>query len=52
MVSSGAAALSLLPAVLTLGAEKLRIKARSPARRRAWGPKLQTVRARKEEEPK
>ena len=52
MASSGAAALSLLPAVLTLGAEKLRIKARPPARRRAWGLKLQTVRARKEEEPK
>jgi predicted RND superfamily exporter protein len=52
MVSSGAAALSLLPAVLTLGAEKLRIKARPPARRRAWGLKLQTARARKEEEPK
>jgi predicted RND superfamily exporter protein len=52
MVSSGAAALSLLPAVLTLGAEKLRIKARAPARRRAWGLKLQTARVNEEEKPK
>jgi predicted RND superfamily exporter protein len=36
MLSSGAGALSLLPAILALGAEKLKIKARAPARRRLW----------------
>jgi predicted RND superfamily exporter protein len=41
MVSSGASALSLLPAMLALGAEKLKIKARAPARRRLWALKPQ-----------
>jgi predicted RND superfamily exporter protein len=53
MASSGAAALSLLPSILALGAGKLKIKvkadARAPARRRVWGLLLLTVRARKEE---
>jgi hypothetical protein len=54
MASSGMGALSLLPSILALGAEKLKIKAyaRAPARRRAWGLNLQTARARKEEERK
>jgi predicted RND superfamily exporter protein len=52
MLSSGMGALSLLPSILALGAEKLKIKVRAPARRRAWGLNLQTVRARKEEDPK
>ena len=51
MLSSGMGALSLLPSVLALGSN-LKVKVRAPARRRAWGLNLQTVRARKEEEPK
>jgi hypothetical protein len=49
MLSSGVGSLSLLPAILALGAAKLRIKARAPVRRRAWGLRLQSVRVRKEE---
>jgi predicted RND superfamily exporter protein len=39
MLSSGAGALSLLPAILALGAEKLKIKVRAPACRRLWALK-------------
>jgi predicted RND superfamily exporter protein len=49
MLSSGVGSLSLLPAILALGAAKLLIKARAPVRRRAWGLRLQSVRVRKEE---
>jgi hypothetical protein len=52
MVSSGAGALTLLPSVLVLGAEKLKIKARAPARRRLWALKPQIARVRKEEKIK
>jgi predicted RND superfamily exporter protein len=51
MASSGAGALTLLPAILALGSN-LKIKVRAPARRRAWALKLQAVRVRKEESSK